>query len=137
MRTGNIEQALRMFHSLQDSGHDAYTGWLAITNQLFAAGQQAAARELVGSRQPQWLPDADLYAEIIKSVCSNTERKSFSYMLNTPPSAGKLANGDAQVEEALQILLEMQVQCSQTAALCCCSFKILLVLASICLPCSG
>lgn len=117
MRTGKTEEAQRMFHSLQDSGHDAYTGWLAITNQLFAASQQAAAMELVESRQPQWLPDTDLYEEIIKSVCSITEVKSFSYMLNTPQSAGELEHGDAQVEEALQILLEMQVQCSQNAAL--------------------
>lgn len=117
MRAGQTEEARRTFHSLRDSGHDAYTGWLAITNQLFAAGQQAAARELVESRQPQWLPDADLYEEIIKSVCSNNEGKPFAYTLNTPQSASELGNGNAQVEEALQVLLEMQVQCSQTAAL--------------------
>ena len=117
MRNGQTEEAQRMFHSLQDSTHDAYTGWLAITNQLFAAGQQAAARELVANRQPHWLPDADLYEEIIKSVCSNTEVKPFTYMLNTAQPAGLLGNCDAQVEEALQVLLEMQVWCSKTAAL--------------------
>ena len=129
MRAGQTEEARRMFHSLQDSGHDAYSGWLAITNQLFAAGQQAAARELVESRQPQWLPDADLYEEIIKSVCSNNEGKPFAYTLNTSQSASELANGDAQVEEALQVLLEMQVQCSLLLwPLYCCCCKILRVL---------
>lgn len=112
MRAGKTEEAQRMFHSLRDSGHDAYTGWLAITNQLFAAGQQAAARELVATRQPEWLPDADLYKQLIESVCSNTEGKSFSYMLNAPHSAGDLNSNDAQVGEALQILQEMQVRCS-------------------------
>ena len=133
MRTGQTEEAQRMFHSLQDSGHSAYTGWLAITNQLFAAGQQAAARELVARRQPQWLPDADLYEEIIKSVCSSTEVEPFSYMLNTPESAGKLGNGDAQVEEALQILAEMQVWQSQTAALA----SVLLLFLKFCLCCAS
>lgn len=111
MRAGQTEEAQRMFRSLQEAGHDAYTGWLAITNQLFAAGQQAAAKELIETRQPEWLPDADLYEQVIKSVCSNTEGKSFSYMLNAPQSAGDLTTNDAQIEEALQILLEMQVGC--------------------------
>ena len=142
MRTGQTEEAQRMFHSLQDSGHSAYTGWLAITNQLFAAGQQAAARELVARRQPQWLPDADLYEEIIKSVCSSTEVEPFSYMLNTPESAGKLGNGDAQVEEALQILAEMQVWQTLNPKLllwplCCCFFSsFACAVLPCCLPCS-
>lgn len=117
MRSGQAEEAQAIFRSLQSSGHDACTGWLAITTQLFAAGHQAAARQLVEHRQPEWLPDADLYEHIIKSVCSSTAEHPFSYMLRTREPAGQLNNADDHIQEALQVLLEMQVQRYQSVAL--------------------
>lgn len=110
MRSGQAEEAQAIFRSLQSSGHDACTGWLAITTQLFAAGHQAAARQLVEHRQPEWLPDADLYEHIIKSVCSSTAEHPFSYMLRTREPAGQLNNADDHIQEALQVLLEMQTR---------------------------
>lgn len=112
MRAGQAEEAQAVFRSLQSSGHDAYTGWLAITTQLFGAGQQAAARRLVETREPQWLPDADLYEHIIRSVCSSSEEHPFFYLPRTLQS-GQLNNMDDHIRGALQALTEMQVWCGQ------------------------
>ena len=131
MRSGQAEEARAIFRSLQSSGHDAYTGWLAITTQLFEADHQAAARQLVENREPQWLPDSDLYEHIIKSVCSSTEDRPFSYMLrNTQQSAGQLNNAGDHIQEALQVLSEMQVRRSQGDTLfsvCSCSSTLLVL----------
>lgn len=109
MRAGATAEAHTVFRSYQASGHDAYTGWLAITKQLFAAGQEALARELVETREPQWLPDAELYEHILKSVCASTIESPFFYTLRTAQSARDLNNGDTYIHEALQVLVEMQV----------------------------
>ena len=107
VRAGRPDEAKDVFISMQRSGQDAYAGWLAITNQLFAAGQQELAKQLISKRQSDWLPDADLYEHIIKCVLSDSEVSGF-YTSSSESSEAPQSNSH-QPEKALDIVHDMQV----------------------------
>lgn len=133
VRAGQTDEAMDIYSSMQRSGHEAYSGWLAITKQLFAAGQQGLARQLVRSRQSDWLPDADLYEGIIKSVCSDFEENRNFYMPSRPNTEAAFPDEDGatpatpsgRVDEALNIVREVQVWASH-------AWNCLLLLLQLC-----
>ena len=120
VRAGQTDEAMDIYSSMQRSGHDAYPGWLAITKQLFAAGQQGLARQLVKARQADWLPDADLYEGIIRSVCSGSEENNLFYVPSRQNTADAIPDDDgvtniSYTEEALNIVRELQVWISHAS----------------------
>jgi len=107
-----LELAMRVFASMQASGISAYSGWLTITNQLYAAGQQDLADQFLLNRQPDWQPDADLYVHIIKSACSARADKPAIYIARSadPAPSTESSETDAdQLADASNILEEMKV----------------------------
>ena len=104
---------MAVFASMRRSGVNAYPGWLTITNQLFAAGQQELAEQCVLDRQPDWQPDADVYEHIIKSICSGCQEKPAVYTAAGSVDAEPAADSEQTVSdhflEASNILAEMKV----------------------------
>ena len=101
---------------MQRSTISAYPGWLTITNQLFAAGEQELAEQCVRDGQRDWQPDADLYEHIIKSVCSTPQGSPAVYtarLQDAPQTMSDPTEDSADptdnVQEALAILAEVKV----------------------------
>ncbi len=112
---GQLELAMRVFASMQASGISAYPGWLTITNQLYNAGQQDLADQILLNRQPDWQPDADLYVHIIKSACSASADKPAIYIARSADPAPSTESSETDVDhlltlaDASNILEEMKV----------------------------
>ncbi|KAL0023347.1 hypothetical protein WJX77_009730 [Trebouxia sp. C0004] len=108
-----LELAMRVFASMQASGISAYSGWLTITNQLYASGQQDLADQFLLNRQPDWQPDADLYVHIIKSACSASADKPAIYIARSADPAPSTEPSETDVDQLADtsnILEEMKAR---------------------------